>query len=181
MVRLKNDPFYNLMIRAASSISIESCLPAFVALLSSLEHWRKTELHDTHPYRFVFIQMFFNKDNYRKDFTSLQQSVFLDTQTIRKYWDIFRQNFFEEYKLCKNLPQHLLISRFLLFLYDRDFCKLIHPYRFFTINTFLSLLSEINIPEADKQFYLRLLDSDSSIKPFTYEELYNETAISKDE
>lgn len=58
MVRLKNDPVYNLMIRAASSISIESCLPAFIALLSSLDHWRKTELHDTHPYRFVFIQMF---------------------------------------------------------------------------------------------------------------------------
>lgn len=138
MVRLKNDPVYNLMIRAASSISFASCLPAFIALLSSLDHWRKTELHDTHPYRFVFIQMFFNKDNYRKDFTSLQQSVFLDPQTIRKYWNIFRQNFFEEYKLCKNLPQHLLISRFLLFLYDRDFCKLIHPYRFLTINTFLS-------------------------------------------
>ena len=111
MVRLKNDPTYNLMIHAASSISIASCLPAFVALLSSLDHWRKTEAHDTHPYRFVFIQMFFNKGNYGKDFTALKQLVFLDPQTISKYWDLFKQNFSMEYVRCCSLPQQLLIIR----------------------------------------------------------------------
>ena len=168
------------MIHAASSISIASCLPAFVALLSSLDHWRKTAAHDTHPYRFVFIQMFFNKDNYGKDFTALQQSVFLDPQTISKYWDLFKQNFFEEYVRCRSLPQQLLVMRFIQFLYDKDLCKLVCPYRFLTLNTIFSFLDEINISDSDRQFYLRLLDSGSSIKPCTYEELYNETAITKD-
>ena len=122
MVRLKNDPTYNLMIHAASSISIASCLPAFVALLSSLDHWRKTELHDNHPYLFVFIQMFFNKDNHGKNFTSLKQSVFLDPQTISKYWDIFKQNFSEQYTYYRSLPQQLLVTSLIQFLYDKDLC-----------------------------------------------------------
>ena len=96
MVRLKNDPVYNLMIQAASSISIASRLPAFVALLSSLDHWRKTELHDRHPYCFVFIQMFFNKDNYGKGFTALQQihlSQFANDPQILGYFQtkLFRR------------------------------------------------------------------------------------------
>lgn len=180
MVRLKNDPVYNLMIHAASSICVASCLPAFVALLSSLDHWRKTELHDYHPYCSVFIQMFFNKANYSKDFTALKQTIFLDPQTIRKYWEIYRQNFLDEYNRCRFLPQHLLIARFIHFLYDKNLCKLVFPYRFLTLDTVFSFVDEINISDSDRQFYLRMLDSNSSIKPCTYEELYNETAVTKD-
>lgn len=170
MVRLKNDPVYILMIRAASSKSIASCLPAFVALLSSLDHWRKAEAHDHRPFCPVFIQMFFNKDNYGKNFTALQQSVYLDPQTLRKYWNFFKQNFFKEYTLCRALPQQLLIIRFFQFLYDKDLCKLVFPYRFLTLDTVSAFLAEMNLSEPDRQFYLRLLDSGSSIKPFTYED-----------
>ena len=152
MVRLKNDSVYNLMLQAASSISISSHLPAFVALLSSYDHWLKTELHDHHPYCFVFIQMFFNKDNYGKDFTALQQSIYLNPQTIRKHWDIFRQNFSEEYDRFRFLPQQLLIARFFQFFYDKDFCKLNYPYRFLTLDNFSAFLAEINISDSDRLF-----------------------------
>lgn len=181
MVRLKNDPIYNVMIHAASGGLDHSCLPAFVALLTSLDHWHKAALHDHHSYRYVFMQMFFNKENYRKDFTALQQSVYFDPQTLRKYWNIFRQNFVKEYELCLSQPQQLLIALFLHFLYDRELCKCIYPHCFMTLNTFCAFLSEANLSEPDRQFYLRLLESVGAAKPFTNEELYNEIAFANEE
>ena len=129
MVRLKNDPVYNVMIHAASCGSDHSCLPAVVALLTSLDHWHKAELHDHHSYCYVFIQMFFNKENYGKYFTALQQSVYFEPQTLRKYWNIYRQDFVREYKLCQSQPRQQLIARFFHFLYDKKLCKCIYPYR----------------------------------------------------
>lgn len=181
MARLKNDPVYNLMIHAASCGSDFSCLPAFVALLTSLDHWHKAELHDHHSYCYVFIQMFFNKENHGKDFTALQQSVYFDPQTLRKYWNIYRQNFVKEYEICRAQPQQLLIARFLHFLYDKELCKCIYPYCFLTLTTFFAFLSEANLSDPDRQFYQRLLEAVGAAKPFTNEELYYETAFANEE
>ena len=181
MARLKNDPVYNLMIDAASCGSDFSCLAAFVALLSSLDHWHKAELHDHHSYCYVFIQMFFNKENYGKDFTALQQSVYFDPQTLRKYWNIFRQNFVKEYELCRSQPKQLLIARFLHFLYDKELCKCIYAYCFLALSTFFAFLSEANLSDPDRQFYQRLLEAVGAAKPFTNEELYYETAFAREE
>ena len=180
MVRLKNDPVYNVMIHAASCGSDHSCLPAVVVLLTSLDHWHKATLHDHHSYCYVFIQMFFNKENYGKDFTALQQSVYFDPQTLRKYWNIFRQNFVREYELCLSQPPQLLIARFLHFLYDKELCKCMYPYCFMTLNTFFAFLSEEQLSDPDRQFYLRLLESVGADKPFTNEELYNEIAFANE-
>ena len=181
MVRLKNDPVYNVMIHAASCGSDHSCLPAVVALLTSLDHWHKAELHDHHSYCYVFIQMFFNKENYGKDFTALQQSVYFEPQTLRKYWNIYRQDFVREYKLCQSQPRQLLIARFFHFLYDKELCKCIYPYRYLTLDTFLTFLSEAKLSEAYRQFYLRLPEDVGADKPFTNEELYNEIAFANEE
>ena len=90
------------------------------------------------------------------------------------------QNFFGEYIRCRPLPQQLPIMKFIQFIYDKDLGKLIYPYRFLTLSTIFAFLAEINISDSDRQFYLRILNSDSTIKPFTDKELYNETAITKD-
>ena len=181
MARLKNDPVYNLMIHAASCGPSFSCLPAFVALLTSFDHWHKAELHDHHSYCYVFIQMFFNKNNHGKDFTALQQSIYFEPQTLRKYWNIFRQNFVREYELCRLQSQQLLIARLLHFLYDKELCKYICPYCILTLNTFFAFLSEAKFGELDRQFYLRLLEAVAADKPFTNEELYNEIAFANEE
>ena len=125
-------------------------------------------------------QMFFNKENYGKDFTALQQSVYFDPQTLRKYWNIYRQDFVREYKLCQSQPRQQLIARFFHFLYDKKLCKCMYPYCFMTLNTFFAFLSEAQLSDPDRQFYLRLLESVGADKPFTNEELYNEIAFANE-
>ena len=66
------------------------------------------------------------------------------------------------------------------YIFDRDFCKAMYPYRFLTLENLKIFLSRIDLPDLDRKFYENILLSQNDAKPYSYEELYNEVAIAKE-
>ena len=177
---LVNDPVYILMRNAASDKFGSNNFPAFIAVLEFANYWLDPDSNTKHTHFHNFIQLIFNKDNYSKDANGLQGPLHYEQQTVRKDWKKYKSHFLRDYCRYKSLPTQLLISRYILFIFDRDFCKALYPYHFLTLESLKTFLSQINLPEPDKKFYDNILLSQNDIKPYSYEELYNEVAITEE-
>ena len=55
-----------------------------------------------------------------------------------------------------------------------------YPYRFLTLENLKTFLSHLGLPDFDRKFYENILLSQNDTKPYSYEELYNEVAITKE-
>ena len=177
---LVNDPVFNLMRNAASSKSESDNFPAFIAVLESANYWFDPDSNTKHSHFHNFIQLIFNKENYSKDANGLQEPLHYEQQTVRKDWKRYKEHFLRDYRRYEFLPIPLLISRYIFFTFDRDFCKAMYPYRFLTLENLKIFLSHLDLPDFDRKFYENILHSQNDTKPYSYEELYNEVAITKE-
>lgn len=176
---LVNDPVFNLMRNAVSSKSESDNFPAFIAVLESANYWFDPDSNTKHSHFHNFIQLIFNKENYSKDANGLQEPLHYEQQTVRKDWKKYKNHFLRDYHRYTDIPLQLLISRYIFFIFDRDFCKAMYPYRFLTLENLKTFLSHLDLPDFDRKFYENILLSQNDTKPYSYEELYNEVAITK--
>ena len=182
MARSRIDPVYEQMREAVSSKCGINDLPAFLAVLESVSYWLKFDFKTKQPHCRIFVQLVFNKDNYGKNCKALEKSIYYEQQTIRKNWNIYKKHFLRDYAKYKALPTQLLITSYIQFVFDRDICIAIFPHRILTLVELLTFLDEAVLSTSDKKFYERIIQSRSeSFRSLTFEELYNEVAVSKDE
>ena len=150
------DPVLEKMRAAASSKQITDDFPALIALLDSLDFWRKRK-EDPALCR-NFVQIVFNSENYGLSYEALEEICGYREKTIRTHCKAYMEYFLHRYNYYRKLPFVLLIMRYIEFYMDTELMLLIGKYKRVSMKEVPELAAVYALSAKEKDMVLCLYD-----------------------
>ena len=127
-----SDKVLSTMQKTACAEDIFFDLPAYVALLRSLEFWRNYDLLKKDKKVFLFSQIILNPKYFSENDRTIAEALYICEKSVQNYRRDFKKIFSEQYEEAKALDTDTLLStrnNFLIFLGVNGFRSFIEDAR----------------------------------------------------
>ena len=119
-----SDKILSVMQKSACAEDIFFDLPAYVALLRSLDFWRTYDFYKNDRKTFFFSQIILNPKYFSETDRIIAKSLYISEKSVQNYRREFKDIFLQEYEYAKTLDTNALLSirnTMLTFLGNNDF------------------------------------------------------------
>lgn len=123
-----NDKILSIMQKSACSEDIFHDLSAHVALLRSLDFWRKYDYYKNDRKTYFFSQIILNPQYFSENDRVIAKTLYISEKSVQNYRREFKNIFLQEYDTFKTWDTNALLSvrsALLMFLENSDFLSFI--------------------------------------------------------
>lgn len=105
-----SDKVLSIMQKSACAEDIFFDLPAYVALLRSLDFWRTYDFYKNKRKTFLFSQIILNPKYFSENDRIIAKALYISEKSVQNYRREFKDIFLQEYECAKILDTDTLLS-----------------------------------------------------------------------